>query len=58
MLAAVQQDVPDWYRKMVGPNVKFVTPKWLVDPEDPRYAKYFGAMIRATGQRYDGHPDL
>ncbi len=52
------QDVPDWYRKMVGPNTKFATPKWLVDPEDARYAKYFGAMIRALGQRYDGHPDL
>jgi hypothetical protein len=52
------QDVPAWYRKMVGPNNKFITPKWLVDPENPLYAKYFGAMIRALGQRYDGHPDL
>ena len=54
----VPQDVPDWYRKMAGPNMKFPTPKWLVDPEDPRYAKYFGAMIRALGERYNGHPDL
>jgi hypothetical protein len=54
----VGQDVPAWYRKMVGPNSKFATPKWLVDPEDPRYAQYFGAMIRAFGERYDGHPDL
>ncbi|MBN9385835.1 MAG: DUF4832 domain-containing protein [Chitinophagaceae bacterium] len=52
------QDVPAWYRKMVGPNTKFATAKWLVDPEDPRYAKYFGGMIRALGGRYDGHPDL
>jgi hypothetical protein len=52
------QDVPAWYRKMAGPNTRFPTPKWLVDPEDPLYAKYFGAMIRALGQRYDGHPDL
>jgi hypothetical protein len=43
---------------MVGPNTQYATPKWLVDPEDPRYAKYFGALIRAMGQRYDGHPDL
>ena len=54
----VKQDVPCWYRKMVGPNMKFATPKWLVDPEDVRYAQYFGAMIRALGARYDGHPDL
>ena len=52
------QDVPDWYRRMVGPFRPLPTPKWLVDPEDPRYARYFGAMIRALGERYDGHPDL
>lgn len=51
-------DVPDWYRKMVGPEIKFASYKWAVDPEDPRYAKYFGAMIRALGERYDGHPDM
>ena len=51
-------DVPDWYRKMVGPETKFASYKWAVDPEDPRYAQYFGAMIRALGERYDGHPDL
>ena len=51
-------DVPEWYRKMVGPEKKFASYKWAVDPEDSRYAKYFGAMIRAFGERYDGHPDL
>lgn len=51
-------DVPDWYRKMVGPETKFVSYKWAVDPEDPRYAEYFGAMIKVLGERYDGHPDL
>jgi hypothetical protein len=30
----------------------------MVDPEDPRYARYFGGFIRALGERYDGHPDL
>jgi len=52
-------DVPNWYRAMVGDeSSKKMIPKWRTDPEDPRYAKYFGAMIRAVGARYDGHPDL
>lgn len=55
-----ERDVPDWYRKMVDPNKEWNSPvkKWAVDPEDPRYAKYFGRMIRAIGERYDGHPHL
>lgn len=52
-------DVPDWYRGMVGnESRKLPIAKWRTDPEDPRYAKHFGAMIRALGRRYDGHPDL
>ncbi len=57
-----KDDVPGWYREMVGPKRDFTygkrTLKWVVDPEDPRYTQYFGAMIRALGARYDGHPDL
>jgi len=57
-----ERDVPAWYRKMVGPNKnwKYNSPVngWQVDPEDPRYAEYFGGMVRALGERYDGHPDL
>lgn len=51
-------DVPDWYRKIVGPAKKESWETWAVDPEDPRYIKYFGRMIKALGERYDGHPDL
>ena len=55
-------DVPDWYRKIVGPNRnwKYNNPvnAWVVDPEDPRYNEHFGGMIRALADRYDGHPDL
>jgi hypothetical protein len=52
-------DVPDWYRAMVGEEKgKLPVGKWRTDPEDARYAKHFGAMIRAVGARYDGHPDL
>ncbi len=51
-------DVPSWYREMVGIEREFKHIKWVVDPEDPRYAEYFGKMIREMGKRYDGHPDL
>ena len=51
-------DVPDWYRKMAGKEIPQKSDKWRIDPEDPRYIQYFGGMIRALGQRYDGHPDL
>jgi hypothetical protein len=54
-----KDDVPDWYREMLGEEKgKFREPKWRTDPEDVRYAKAFGDMIRAVGKRYDGHPDL
>ncbi len=55
----VKDDVPDWYRQMMGDEKgKLPVPKWRTDPEDPRYAKAFGDMIRAFGKRYDGHPGL
>ncbi|MFO7670094.1 MAG: DUF4832 domain-containing protein [Bacteroidales bacterium] len=54
-----EKDVPDWYRRMVGPDTLSGSGKhWRVDPEDPRYIQYFGGMIKALGNRYDGHPDL
>jgi hypothetical protein len=57
-----ERDVPSWYRKMVGPETKWTYSSevngWMVNPEDPRYAECFGGMIRALGERYDGHPDL
>ncbi|MFC2125119.1 DUF4832 domain-containing protein [Bacteroidota bacterium] len=53
-----ERDVPDWYREMMGQENDLMDDKWQTDPEDPRYAQYFGGMIRALGKRYDGHPDL
>ena len=53
-----QDDVPGWYRELVGPQREFKDVKWPADPENPDYAYYFGNMIRALGERYDGHPDL
>jgi len=53
-------DVPDWYRAMVGKEApeKLAEKKWRTDPEDPRYVRYFGDMVRVVGARYDGHPNL
>ncbi|TKJ38170.1 MAG: DUF4832 domain-containing protein [Planctomycetes bacterium B3_Pla] len=53
-----ENDVPGWYRNLVGEKKDWPVEKWQVDPEDPRYVKHFGKMIRALGKRYDGHADL
>ena len=53
-----KEDVPAWYRKMVGKEKPEIDKGWRVDPEDPRYVKHFGGFVKAFGQRYDGHPDL
>jgi len=50
-------DVPDWYRKMVGEE-KDLPEKWRTNPEDPRYVECFGRTVRDLGARYDGHPAL
>ncbi|HEV8505375.1 MAG TPA: hypothetical protein VGQ53_08250, partial [Chitinophagaceae bacterium] len=46
-------DVPGWYREMVGKNKewKYNNPvnRWVVDAEDPRYARYFGGLIKEIG---------
>jgi Domain of unknown function (DUF4832)/Beta-galactosidase len=58
-------DVPDWYRQETGEKFhpapggwQATKGKWLVDPENPAYAKEFGDFIRALGNRYDGDPEL
>jgi len=61
-------DVPYWYRAMVGDCQEWIPANegfsfekgegWRVDPEDPRYAQYYGRVISELGKRYDGHPDL
>jgi hypothetical protein len=57
--AAGPEDVPDWYRSMVGgPDLWPGQPKWRVDPNDPRYPESFGRFITALANHYDGHPDL
>ncbi len=51
-------DVPGWYRAMLGIEGKLPLEKWRTNPEDPRYVQHFGGFIRALGARYDGNPDL
>ena len=53
-----ENDVPDWYRSMLGQEEDLPVKKWRTDPEDPRYVERFAAMVRALGARYDGNPDL
>ncbi len=53
-----EKDVPVWYQKMVGKEKNLKSNKWRLDPENPAYLKYFGSLIAALGQRYDGHPAL
>ncbi len=56
--AGDEKDVPDWYREMVGKETPQKSEHWRVDHEDSRFVQYFGGMIKALGERYDGHPDM
>lgn len=51
-------DVPDWYRAIVGQEKALPEKKWRTNPEDPRYVEHFSDMVRDLGARYDGHPML
>ena len=51
-------DVPDWYRALLGEEKDLPDKKWRTNPEDPRYIEHFGGMIDSLGKRYDGHPLL
>ncbi len=51
-------DVPDWYRDLLGEEKDLPDKKWRTNPEDPRYVEHFGGMIDDLGKRYDGHPLL
>jgi hypothetical protein len=51
-------DVPDWYRSMLGEEPELSVSKWRTDPENSQYVRHFGGLIRALGRRYDDHPLL
>jgi len=46
-----KNDVPDWYRALVGDKKDWREKKWQVNPEDPRYVKHFTKMIKSLGER-------
>jgi hypothetical protein len=54
--------LPEWYQKSGARRANQATDKdgeiWQPDFADPLYLKYWGAVVAAAGERYDGHPDL
>jgi len=54
--------LPGWYQKSGARRANQATDKdgeiWQPDFADPLYLKYWGAVVAAAGERYDGHPDL
>ncbi|HTQ53776.1 MAG TPA: DUF4832 domain-containing protein [Bryobacteraceae bacterium] len=51
--------LPEWYRKSGARRANPEGAKiWEPDFSDPLYLKYWGDLVRAAGQRYNGHPDL
>jgi hypothetical protein len=54
--------LPEWYRNSGARRANKPTDKdgaiWSPDADDPLYFKYFSALVRGAGARYDGHPHL
>lgn len=54
--------LPDWYRNSGARRANKPTDKdgaiWQPDFTDPPYLKFWGELVAAAGERYDGMPDL
>ncbi len=54
--------LPEWYQNSGARRANKPTDKdgkiWQPDFSDPIYLKYWGELVAAAGERYDGHPDL
>jgi hypothetical protein len=54
--------LPEWYRNSGARRANKPTDKdgkiWQPDFSDPLFLKYWGELVAAAGERYDGHPDL
>ena len=54
--------MPDWYRRSGARRANRDSDKdgaiWSPDASDPLYVRYWGELVRAMAQRYDGHPFL
>jgi hypothetical protein len=57
-----EHPLPEWYQKSGARRANRATDEdgqiWQPDFADPLYLKYWGAVVAAAGERYDGHPDL
>jgi len=54
--------LPDWYRSSGARRANASADKdgaiWQPDFSDPLYLKYWGELVAAAGERYDGNPIL
>ena len=54
--------MPEWYQKSGARRANKATDEdgkiWSPDADDPRYAKWWSALVREAGRRYDGNPYL
>lgn len=54
--------LPEWYQRSGARRANQASDKdgkiWQPDFTDPLYLKYWGGLVAAAGERYDGHPDL
>jgi hypothetical protein len=57
-----EHPLPEWYRSCGARRANQASDTdgkiWQPDFADPLYLKYWGAVVAAAGERYDGHPDL
>jgi len=54
--------LPEWYQNSGARRANKSTDRdgkvWQPDFSDPLFLKYWGTLVAAAGERYDGHPDL
>ncbi|HEY2013492.1 MAG TPA: DUF4832 domain-containing protein [Bryobacteraceae bacterium] len=54
--------LPEWYRNSGARRANKPEDNdgkiWSPDADDPRYVKWWGALVGAAGKRYNGHPGV
>lgn len=57
-----EHPLPEWYRNSGARRANQASDKdgkiWQPDFADPSYLKYWGGLVAAAGERYDGHPNV
>lgn len=58
--SSVGTELPQWYMKEAHGFIMEERGEkvWQPDYRDPKFVEYWGALIRESGRRYDGHPWL